>query len=425
MPHDGLLSRRGFVAGLGATLAWAQDLSAFADRLNAVRAGQDRWPIVREAFLIPKDRIYLNVGTLGAQPRAVVSAVIEHTRAVAETFPPAPAWDTLKESLGALLNVDGAGFVFPRNTTEAMSFVANGLELSAGDEILTTNHEHIGGLCCWQLVARRYGLALRQLPLPDPPGDAEQVVDLFRRAFTPRTRVVSVSHVNFTNGLVMPIREIASLCRSRGIVSVIDGAHPPGLMRFDLSAALPDFYASSPHKWLLAPQGTGLLWMGEEWRTRLWPTLASGGWDDLSLGAHRFNHMGTFDESRLAGFLAALRFHEAIGPEAIELRIRELRRRILDGLSGISGVHVMSPHGDEHAAGMVAFRMASLAALELQSRLSEITAPPGTPLAGQRLRIRTRVVSEYGLGWMRLSPHIYNSMEEIDTVSAVVRGFAG
>jgi selenocysteine lyase/cysteine desulfurase len=421
MPHDGSISRRGFVAGLGAALAWAQDLSAIAHRLDTLPAGQDRWRIVREAFLIPKDRIYLNVGTLGAQPRVVVDAVVEHTRAVAETFPPAAAWDALEQNLGALLNVDGAGFVFPRNTTEGMSFVANGLELSTGDEILTTNHEHIGGLCCWQLVAKRHDLVLRQLPLPDPPGDAEQVLDLFRRALTPRTRVVSVSHVNFTNGLVMPIREIISLCRSRGIVSVIDGAHPPGLMRVDLSGALPDFYASSPHKWLLAPQGTGLLWMGEEWRTRLWPTLASGGWDDLSLGAHRFNHMGTFDESRLAGFLAALHFHEAIGADAIELRIRELRRRIIDGLSGIPGIQFMSPQGDEHAAGMVAFRMAMVPALELQRRLSEITAPEGTPLAGEHLRIRTRVVSEYQLGWMRLSPHIYNSMEEIDTVTAIVR----
>ena len=414
-----MISRRGFVGGLAAGLAWARDLAAL-ERTRGMADSQERWRIVRSEFLIPGDRIYLNVGTLGAQPRAIVDAVVEHTRRVAESYPPAVPWDELKQRLGALLHADAAGFVFPRNTTEGMNFVANGLELEAGDEILTTDHEHIGGLCCWQLAARRRQLVLRQLALPPSPAEPEAVADLFRRAVGTRTRVVSISHVNFTNGLIMPVREIASMCRQRGIVCVIDGAHPPGMMRFDLSAIAPDFYASSPHKWLLAPQGTGFLWMAEEWRTKLWPTIASGGWDDLSLGAHRFNHLGTLDESRLAGLLAALQFHETVGADAIEARIRELRRRILDGLTAIPSVHIMSPQDDSQGAGMVAFRMDSRDALEVQERLSQIQAPDGSAFAGRQLYIRTRVVSEYDLGWMRLSPHIYNSEEEIDTVVSIL-----
>lgn len=357
--------------------------------------------------MIPEDRIYLNVGTLGAQPRVVVDAVVEHTRRVAMTYPPGVQWDALKSSIGALLNGDPDGFVFPRNTTEAMNFVANGLELSAGDEVLTTTHEHIGGLCCWQLLAARRGVGLRQLELPVPARSDDELIDVFRRAITPRTRVISVSHVTFTNGTIMPVAAIAALCRERGIICVIDGAHPPGMIRVDLRTIDADFYASSPHKWLCAPQGTGLLYMREEWRTRLWPTLASGGWDDLSLGAHRLNHMGTMDESRLAGLDAAIRLHEAIGPAAIEARIRELDSVLLDALASVPGVRIMSPTDPALGVGLISFTVDGIESLELQRRLGE-------------QNVRTRVVSEYGYGWMRLSPHIYNSLEEVEGVVEVI-----
>lgn len=267
-PHsrrDFLRSAAGIAAG---ALMWPRSLETFASRVeHAAAASQDHlWRVVRQSFLIPADRIYFNVGTLGPQPRVVVEAVDEHTRRVAETFPPGVDWDALKSRLGGFVDCDSAGLVFPRNTTEGMSFVANGLDWKPGDEILTTDHEHIGGLCCWQLVAARYGLTLRQLPLPVPPRSADELIGVFERALSPRTRLVSFSHVNFTNGVVMPAREIVALCRRRDVLAAVDGAHPPGLMRVHIREIDPDFYASSPHKWLLAPQGTGFLYLRDEWR---------------------------------------------------------------------------------------------------------------------------------------------------------------
>ncbi len=399
-------TRRGFLSCLAATgpaLAWPDSLGALVPDSRSDER-QDYWATVGDAFLIPEDRIYLNVGTLGAQPRVVVEAVAEHTRRVAETYPPHVDWDLLKANVGRVLGGDPAGFVFPRNTTEAMSFVANGLDWSAGDEILTTHHEHIGGRSCWELVAARYGLVLQKLPLPPLAEGPAAVVEVFRAAMTARTRVVSISHVTFTNGRILPVREIATLCRERGIICVVDGAHPPGLMPVDLEGLGVDFYASSPHKWLLAPQGTGLLWMAERWRTRLWPTLASGGWDDLDLGAHRFNHLGSLDESRLAGLVAAFAFFDEIGHERVHERIRVLRRKLIDGLGGIDGVELTSPTDDVQGAGMVSFTVAGVAGLDLQSQLARSD------------RIRTRVISEFDLGWMRLSPHVYTRESDIETL---------
>jgi isopenicillin-N epimerase len=374
--------------------------------LNAeLFAGQDPWTRVRDQFVIPRDRIYLNVGTLGAQPRGVINAVVDSTRKVAESFPPGVNWDAIKQKLAALIDCDPAGLVFPRNTTEAMNFIANGLEFRAGDQIVTTNHEHIGGLCCWQLVAARYNLKLTQVDLGAAPTDPQQVVGRIRASLTPQTRVVSVSHVNFTTGFVMPVSEIVELCRERGIISVIDGAHPPGLMPMSIKQLNPDFYAGSPHKWLLAPQGTGLLWLGEPWRTKLWPSVASGDWDNKDLGAHRFNHLGTLDESRFAGLLAALEFYELIGPARIYARIEQLRQILLSGLSDIRGLQIATPA--VNSAGMVSFKHPRVPSLELQKKMGE-------------RNIRTRVISEYDYGWMRLSAHVYNSIDELGRVVALI-----
>lgn len=413
--------RRDFLSALAAaaigaagTPAWFDRTAALAGRLADEPGGgaQDDepfWALIRAAYMIPADRLFLNPATLGPQPRVVVDAVVEHTQRTAETYPPATAWETLKAEVGGLIGADPAGLVFPRNTTEAMSFVANGLDLGQGDEVLTTDHEHIGGICCWELLAARRGIALTRLSLPVPATSAAAIVELFRDAITPATRVLSISHLTFTNGTLLPVRALAELCRDRGIICVVDGAHPPGMMAVNLAELGPiDFYASSPHKWLGAPQGTGLLWMAEPWRTRLWPTLVSGGWDDLDLGAHRFNHLGTIDASRLAGLAAAVDFHRVIGPDRIERRTRFLRRRLHRALATLPRVRIASPADEALVAGMVSFDVYGLDSLSLQRRLAE------------RANVRTRVVSEYGYGWMRLAPHIYNTPAEVDRVVALI-----
>ena len=401
------LDRRRFLSVLGgATLTWPKTVEALAQQLAPGGAPTDEsfWGLVRSQFLIPTDRIYLNNGTLGPSPHVVVDAVTEHTRRVAMTYPPGVAWDDLKRSLSALLGGDPDGFVFPRNTTEAMNFVAHGLELEPGDEVLTTDHEHIGGLEPWRLVTTRQGLPLRVVSLPVPARSAADLLDAVWSGVTDRTRVLCVSHLTFTTGTILPIRELANRCAEGGIVFAVDGAHPPGMMQLDLAALGGDFYASSPHKWLLAPQGTGLLYVSEGWRERLWPTLASGGWDDLSLGAHRFNHMGTMDESRLAGLLAASEFFLAIGMDRVEARVRYLQGLLQDGLESIPGVSIATPTDNSMPAAMISFRVEGVESLALQGHLSRTQG------------IRTRVIGEYDYGWMRLSTHIYNGPDHVERV---------
>jgi selenocysteine lyase/cysteine desulfurase len=391
------MDRRCFLFAVGGTLSWPRSIEATALELQSGGQVDDEafWAQVRSRFLIPPDRIYLNNGTLGPSPSVVVEAVHEHTRRVAATYPPGVSWDDLKGSISSLIGGDSEGFVFPRNTTEAMSFVANGLnglEVDPEAEVLTTDHEHIGGLEPWRLLSARRGPRLVVATLPPTADSSEELLEAVWSRVTGATRVMSVSHVTFTNGTALPVRELAARSAEQGIVLVVDGAHPPGMIRLDLGELGGDF---SPR-----------------WREALWPTLASGGWDDKALGAHRLNHLGTFDESRMAGLLAAVEFLQAIGMERVEARVRYLRRLLQDGLEEIPGVFVTTPGAEELATGMVAFRMEGVDSLDLQAHLARTE------------RVRTRVISEYGHGTMRLSTHIYNRPDELHRVLGLLRDAA-
>jgi len=376
-------------------------------------ADEEYWRLVRSQFLLSPRGIYFNTGTIGASPRPVVDAVVEHLRAF-ETVFEARGFDgpALRRSTAALVGAPPQTLVFTRNTTESMNYVANGLELAPGDEILMTTHEHVGGLCPWQLVARRRNLVLTQFPLPVPPRSAQQVLDAWRERITPRTKVLMISHILFSNGLIQPLRELCALARERGMISAVDGAHGPGLLPLDLAASGCDFYCASPHKWLLAPKGSGLLYIAEPWLDRLWPTIASGGWDDLSIKAERFDHKGTLNESLLAGFQAAVDFNAVIGQDRIWARCRELSERLYAGLARIDGVDLKSATDPALRAPLISFTVAGWTTDDLIRAL------------WARGPVRVRHVAEYDYHWVRMSTHVYNTPDEVDRVLGIVTDLA-
>lgn len=367
------------------------------------------WRMVRSQFLISPKGIYFNTGTIGASPRMVLDAVVKHMTAFETVFDAEGVdLEALRRSVGVLLGAPASTLAFTRNTTESMSWIAGGLDLAPGDEVLTTTHEHVGGMCPWQAAAKRRNLVFTQIPLPVPPRSNGEILDAWRRAITPRTRVMMISHVLFTNGLIQPVEELCALARSRGIITAIDGAHPPGMLRTNLVELGCDFYASSPHKWLLAPKGSGLLYVSEPWLDRLWPTIVSGGWDSLPDKAVRFDRKGTVNDSLYAGFQAAVDFHNLIGPERVERRIRRLGDRLYDGLLRIPGVAMKSPSDPALRAPLISFSVDKWTTEDLIKALWD------------RAMVRVRHVAEYEYHWVRLSTHVYTTPEEVDRVVALV-----
>src|SRR4029077_8633108 len=231
------------------------------------------WTELRKQFLIPAENIYLNNGTVGSSPAPVLRAIFEaynETEKMAQSNPEDypiwgyAAWNEFRDPLAAFVGCKRDEIALVRNATEANSYIANGVDLKAGDEVLITDQEHPGGEHPWNLRAKRYGIVVKKVTLQRPVKDTAQVLNLFSDAITPRTRVIFFSHITTYSGVVLPAKELSALARSKGILSAVDGAHVAGMMRLNIRDLGCDMYSSSPHKWLQAPKGSGFLYVRDE-----------------------------------------------------------------------------------------------------------------------------------------------------------------
>jgi selenocysteine lyase/cysteine desulfurase len=366
------------------------------------------WERITGQFVI--DGLHLNTGTIGACPLPVLDATFQHMRAFERIIGQEGIdYPAFKQELESFIGAWPGSVAVLRNTTEAMNNAAAGLELQPGDEVLSTSHEHIGGRCCWELLAKRRGIVYRAFSPPlDPASDAE-LLAAWQEQVTPRTKVLSISHVLFTTGMVQPVGALVRWARSRGIITVIDGAHPPGMLVTNLQAIDADFYATSTHKWLLGPKGTGLLVVRPDRIATTWPLIGSGDWAATDI--RRFEDVGTSNGSLVVGLRAAVAFQSAIGREAIERRTRGLATRLFDALGTLPRVTLMSPRNAALRSAMVSFRMAGTTAAKLQGYLGAA-------------RIRTRRIAEFDYEYLRLSTHIYVLPRDIERTVALLRNAA-
>jgi len=381
------------------------------------------WDQIRDQFYMPRGEAFFNTGTIGSVPRPVLEKVIEDMRTLEATVARwdysdnTPNWISgyspelpLRDKLGKLVNAEGKDIALTQNATFGSSFAANGLSLKPGDEVILTDREHPGAICAWQERAKKDRIVLKQVLIPTPANDPDQLVALFAKTITSRTCVLAFPHIISSSAVVLPARRLTELAHQHGCLAVVDGAQALGQIPVDLQDMGCDTYFASPHKWLLAPPGNGMFYIRRDQREKFRTTLCSFAWDDQTDGMYRFMQYGTGNRSLLTGLDAALDFHFRIGPARIYKRIRLLADRLRTGLQQIPRARIGSPVHPELASATVCHRVEGLPAAKLESEL----------WTKKWIRVRSQG-DQVGV---RQSCQIYNSEAEIDATLEIVRSLA-
>lgn len=413
-------TRRAFLSSLGALSVvglMPRGACAASAELSPV-AGRRTRPMGLAAapddFSFAPGLRYFQTGSLGPTPRPVMERTITAWKEL--ELNPARygygaherAMDDVRAKAAAFIGCKTEELVLTSSTTEGMNWVAQGLTLNAGDRVLTTDQEHPGGRVCWDYVARRYGVALDIVAIPPGENDAQAIIERMERRITPRTRVLSFSHLLSSTGLRMPVAELSALARARGCVAVVDGAQAVGGVAVNVKALGCHVYATSGHKWLLAPPGTGLLYLSEEIAKTI---------DPISLQAGRAAYSQSSGVSSIPSVLglgAAVDYNLGIGTARIEAYNMALRNRLFAALQNVPRVRVVSAPAGALASPLLTYVLPDdVESAAFRTRMYD------------RHNIELKVVPKNWLNGNRVSTHLFNTEEDVDALVAALRAELG
>jgi selenocysteine lyase/cysteine desulfurase len=429
--HSPVLTRRALLAAIGGATAMPNVAMAAAELPISTR---ELWGWVRAQQILDPAITYLDTSSIGPGLRAALATEYRHEEqfnsdidTYQRTYFVPSILTALLKRLGALVGCTADEITITQGATEGLGIIAQGLQLSAGDEVIVTSHAHASAIYPWLLQAQRRGIVIKQVSLPSPMEGPEQPLGLIAGAVTDRTRVIAMSHLQHTDGAIVPVADICNFARQRSILTMVDGAQAMGSLDIDIGALKCDFYAASLHKWLNGPYGLGLLYI----RRALLPAVApvtvdsNLGWslinrygqaslDDQTQRAAWPVTLGQFGCNirflgpKLKALEAALEFRDQLGADRIEARIRELAIYARLRLQPLSDIEILTPTQPGMWGGILSFRSTRSTSQELALRLKRsnkiavaAVAHPATPSAPEFSAVRA-------------SFHIYNSHDDVE-----------
>lgn len=417
-----MMNRKAFISALG--LAAPTVFSASCRRQEPGLEGlpvydseqpQRFWNAVQEQFTLSEKRTYLNCGGLGPAPKVVQDKVVSKMRelqAISETGH--GIMDETRKVAARFFGCSEEEVCFTRNATESNSIIAAGLPLKAGDEVIFESHAHPGGSFPWLNRQNADGIRVKIFD-PDP-DSMENTLNRINDLITSRTKAIQVSHITAPTGILLDVEAIGGLAEEKGIWFHVDGAQSAGMIPIDFSKMNCHSYATSGHKWLGGPRGTGLLVVRQD-RIESVASRYVGSHSNsefvlphrfkLRSTAHRFEY-GTRNTELVAGLGVAMEFQESIGKKRIENRSSGLANRLRARLEKIDSVTVLTPKDASMRRGITTFRSDRMNFDDINNRLS------------RDYQLRCRRVTEVGLDAVRVSTHIFNSEADCDRVAEAV-----
>ncbi|MSR47932.1 MAG: aminotransferase class V-fold PLP-dependent enzyme [Planctomycetes bacterium] len=432
MSHAQRTTRRAFVGRIGQATGAGALASAFAtvaaERLHAavtrvaarpaadVASDEEFWLPVQQAWDTDRALLNLNNGGCSPSPRIALEAVFRRWRFANDVMYHHlmtvldPRRESVRTQLADLFGADRETIALVRNASEALETVTLGIKLEPGDEVLLTTHDYPRMITCWRQREKRDGIVLKQVAMPCPLRDPADLVALFAAAITPRTRVLHCSHVHFTTGQIGPVKALCDLARSRGILSIVDGAHAFAHLDVRADQIGADFYGTSLHKWLSAPVGNGMLHVRKELIPSIWPLFAAT--DPASGDIRKFEECGTNPVPVMLAIGEAVQFHQLIGGARKQERLRFLRDSWARPLQAEPNVTIVPLLDPVHSCGIATLR---------------IEGVDPSKLAEHLLKKHQIVVASIGIEdvkAIRVTPHLYTTLSEIGRFVDAVREVA-
>ena len=391
---------------------------------NPVAAAEDEayWGEIQRAFDCDRTMINLNNGGVCPSPSHVLEAMIRDLR-FSNELPAVHMWSVLEPRIESVrrdlakdFGCDPEEMAITRNASEALEIMILGRDLKPGDEVLVTNQNYGRMLTTWDQRVRREGIVLKQVAFDVKSPSPDYLVDVFRKAITPKTKILEVTHITNLTGQIFPVREIAAMARERGVETFVDGAHAYAHFPFTRDQLGVDYYGTSLHKWLLAPIGTGFLYVRKDKIPGLWPMMAAPASSNDNI--RKYEEIGTHPAANHNAIAVALAFHRGIGSERKIARLRYLRDRWAKRLVAASDrIKVPTPL-DGTAAGAIA--LVSVEGLD-PGKLSTWLL--------EKHKVVTVAIVHPEFSGLRITPNVYTTTDEIDTfadliLSAVKKGIA-
>ena len=393
--------RQGAIESILAAVADAGDTSA-----DQLAGNEDFWFHVQQAYEVDRSLINLNNGGVAPAPRVVMDAMHRHD-VFTNHLPPRHLWEVLdpqvepvRTSLAQAFGCDAEEIAVVRNASEALEICQLGLDLKPGDEVLTTNQDYPRMLTTWRQREKRDGIVLKLIPFPVPPKSLDDLAERFDSAITARTKVIHFCHITNLSGQIFPVKRICQMARARGIEAIVDGAHAYAHFPFKHSDLDCDYYGTSLHKWLLAPIGTGFLYVRKSKIPKLWPLMAAP--DSSANDIRKFEEIGTHPAANHNAIAEALTFLEGIGIERKAARLRYLKNRWARRLEGQKGVRIHTSFDPAQACALGCVGIDGIDPNKLTAHLWDKHRIIVTPIAHEEFQ------------GIRVTPNVYTTLGEID-----------
>ena len=403
------------VRGHGVERVEAASQAAAGRTADQVAQDETYWREIQSAYAPDRTLINLNNGHHSPSPRVVQEALkryldMENQDPVYYAALINRNAERVRRALAMEFGCDPEELAITRNASESLQIAQSGLDLKAGDEVITTNQDYPRMLITWDQRARREGIKVTRLQFPVP-STRKDLFDRFERAITPQTRVLHFCHITNLTGQLFPVRDICRVARARGITTIVDGAHSVAHFPYQIRDLECDFYGTSLHKWLCAPVGNGFLYVRKDTIPKAWPLQAAGAGSNTNI--RKFEEVGTMPAAPHAAIAEALAFHQAIGGERKAARLRYLTMRWADALKSNARIKIHSSLEPGQTWGMALVGIDGIPAPALAQflmdkyRIIVVGIQGGAPPA--------QVFDYNGL---RVTPNVYTTLEEIDTFIA-------